>query len=203
MAEKSFSRKYRMFISRLFVAIIVALLIFSGSKWETRPVMSGILFMIGVMLVGMATVGRLWCALYISGYKSNTLITIGPYSISRNPLYFFSFLGAAGVGLTTETILIPIIIIICFAILYPLVILSEQKKLVEIHKDAFVEYCKSTPVFFPKLSLFKEPAEYTVKPVIFRKAMFEVMWFVWLLGLTELAEALHDARVLPILFNMY
>jgi hypothetical protein len=33
--------------------------------------------------------------------------------------------------------------------------------------------------------------------------MFEVLWFVWLLGLAELAEALHEARVLPILFKMY
>jgi protein-S-isoprenylcysteine O-methyltransferase Ste14 len=200
---KSFSRKYRIFVTRLFAVILVCMLLFSDSRWEDTPIICGVIFLVGAMLVGLATVGRLWCALYISGYKSNTLITTGPYSISRNPLYFFSLIGAVGVGLTTETLLIPLITAICFAILYPYVVLSEQKKLAELHKEAFAEYCKKVPAFFPSFKLFTEPEEYVVRPVIFRKAMFSVLWFVWLLGVAEFAEALHDAGIVPVLFKMY
>ncbi|MCE5340608.1 MAG: isoprenylcysteine carboxylmethyltransferase family protein [Planctomycetaceae bacterium] len=159
--------------------------------------------MAGSVLVGIAVAGRLWCALYISGYKSNTLITTGPYSMCRNPLYFFSFLGAIGVGLATETISIPVFIVLGFATLYPLVILSEEKKLAYIHKDAFSSYCKKTPLFFPLLKLLNEPKEYVVRPIIFRKAAFEALWFVWLLGLVELVESLHEVGILPVLCNLY
>lgn len=59
--------------------------------------MSTILFLLGLLLVGVATVGRLWCSLYISGHENSELITTGPYSLSRNPLYFFSLPGFAGI----------------------------------------------------------------------------------------------------------
>jgi protein-S-isoprenylcysteine O-methyltransferase Ste14 len=46
-------------------------------------------------LAAMIASHRLWCSLYISGYKNSQLITSGPYSLCRNPLYFFSFVGFA------------------------------------------------------------------------------------------------------------
>jgi hypothetical protein len=86
---------------------------------------------------------------------------------------------------------------------YPLVIKAEQKKLADIHKETFAEYCRKTPVFFPSLKLPNEPEEYTVKPKIFRKALVETVWFVWMLGIVELAEALHDAGLLPTVLKLY
>jgi protein-S-isoprenylcysteine O-methyltransferase Ste14 len=164
---KSGSRKYRIFVSQLFAVVLVSLIVFSEGKLEFNELYGGILFLAGVILIGFATVGRLWCAVFIAGYKNNTLVRTGPYSISRNPLYFFSLLGAIGVGLTTETITAPILIAVFFSILYPFVILSEQKKLSKIYKEEFDDYCKTTPAFFPSFKLLKEPEEYTVKPIVF------------------------------------
>jgi protein-S-isoprenylcysteine O-methyltransferase Ste14 len=200
---RAFSRKYRILLTRIYVVILLFLILFSESLWEKDHITSGIFFLIGVILIGIGAVGRLWCALYISGYKSNVLITTGPYSISRNPLYFFSLLGAVGVALSTETMLIPLSLLICYAVLYPSVILSEEIKLRNIHNEAFEEYCRKTPVFFPNFKLFTEPDEYVVQPKIFRKAVFEVLWFVWMLGLVEFAECLREAHFLPVLFKLY
>lgn len=33
--------------------------------------------------------------------------------------------------------------------------------------------------------------------------MFDALWFVWLLGILELVEALHEAGVLPIVLRLY
>jgi len=199
---RSIARKWRIFVSRVFVAGLVVLVLISESRWE-GSVWGAFFFLIGAVLVGFATVGRLWCSLYISGYKKDTLVTAGPYSLCRNPLYFFSFLGAVGVGLATETLLIPACVILAFAFYYPMVIKAEQEKLAEIHKEAFSDYCKRTPVFFPSLRLLNEPEECVVKPKIFRKTLFEVLWFVWLLGIVELQEALEQARLLPTFFKIY
>jgi hypothetical protein len=130
-------------------------------------------------------------------------VTSGPYSISRNPSYFFSMIGAAGVGLATETLLIPFVIVVLFLIYYPSVIKSEEKRLLSLHGEKFKAYYNKTPSFFPKISLLKEPETYTVNPKIFRKYIFGVLWFVWLIGILELFEAFHETGVLPIYFCIY
>ena len=193
----------RIAISRIFAGGLIALLIISSSYWEEAFVVKGFLFLLGSLLVGTATVGRLWCSLYISGYKINSLVTEGPYSMCRNPLYFFSFLGAVGVGLATKTFVIPTIIILGFAFYYPIVIKEEEKELREIHKEKFLTYCKNTPSFFPKLLNFYEPENYLVKPKIFKNCLFETIWFVWFLGILELADALGKAGIIPKLLRLY
>jgi protein-S-isoprenylcysteine O-methyltransferase Ste14 len=97
----------RIAVSRIFAGAFFFLLACTDSAQEDS-IVSAILFLLGLVLVGIATVGRLWCALYIAGYKDSDLITSGPYSITRNPLYFFSFVGFAGIGLATETFTFPL-----------------------------------------------------------------------------------------------
>jgi protein-S-isoprenylcysteine O-methyltransferase Ste14 len=200
---RSFIKKKRILISRLFVAALTILVLFSTSRWENIGLWSTAFFLVGVLLVGIATVGRIWCSLYIAGYKTNTLITTGPYSICRNPLYLFSFIGAVGVGLATETLTIPLALIIAFAIYYPLVIKREEQRLRDVHKDEYDNYYRATPSFFPSLKSFKESLEYTVKPKKFRKSLFDATLFVWLVGILELIEALHESGILPVLIKIY
>ena len=196
--------KFRIEISRIFVAVLIIVIIISDSAWETQaPFVSAVLFMVGCVLVGVASLGRLWCSLYIAGYKTDSLITQGPYSLCRNPLYFFSLIGAVGVGFASETITLPVVLFLVFTMYYPSVIKSEEAELSKIHDDKFQTYFQNTPRFIPKLSNFREPEEYVVKPVIFRKHMFDALWFIWLLGIMEILESLHELHVLPTIFNFY
>jgi hypothetical protein len=121
----------------------------------------------------------------------------------RNPLYFFSLLGALGVGLSTETILIPLLTLVAFALYYPFVIKSEEAEMMRFHKSEFEIYMKRVPVFFPKISLLNEPEEYTVKPRKFKKHLFDALWFVWSLGIIEFIEELHELGVLPTIIKIY
>ena len=184
----------------IFFLIVI---LFSSSRWEGLSFTSNVLFLFGCILVGIASLGRLWCSIYIAGYKNDTLVTLGPYSISRNPLYFFSMIGAAGVGLATETLLIPLALVLLFLIYYPNVIRSEEKRLLSIHGAKYEEYRDNTPFFFPKISLLREPETYTVNPRILRKNIFGALWFVWLMGIIELFEAFHETGILPIYFRIY
>ncbi len=202
-AVRSEKRGRRILHSRLFAAGLFLLVLLSDSRWENVGLTSAVLFFAGALLVGVATVGRLWCSLYISGHKTKLLVTSGPYSLCRNPLYFFSLLGAIGVGMVTETVTVPIAIAAGFALYYPSVIREEEKRLAEIHGDEYAEYQRNTPVFLPSISHLTEPEEYSVNPRIFKKSIFEALWFVWIVGIIELLEEIHATGMIPTLFHLY
>lgn len=201
MSPAAVFEKNRSIVSSLFGLLIIVFVLITTSKWE--PPVEGLLFATGCLLVGVASLGRLWCTLYISGYKDRVLVTVGPYSICRNPLYFFSFLGAIGVGLATETLAFPLIIAIGFALYYPPVIRSEESRLRQIHGEQFEIYREQTPAFLPNFRQFQEPESYQVRPKIFRKHMFYALWFIWILGILELIESFHQLGTIPTAFGLY
>jgi protein-S-isoprenylcysteine O-methyltransferase Ste14 len=198
----SFFGTHRILVSRLF-GVAFFLIVLASESVHEGTVFEAVLFLAGLVLVGIATVGRLWCSLYVSGYKDTELITTGPYSVSRNPLYFFSLLGFAGIGFATETVTLGIALPLITAIGYPAVIKREEHQLRERFGTAFEAYCARTPRFFPDFSRFTEPASYVVNPRLFRRTMIDVIWFVWFVGLIELVEALHELHVFAPLIRLY
>jgi protein-S-isoprenylcysteine O-methyltransferase Ste14 len=168
--------KLRLHVSQIFAVILAFIVFLSESAWEVKlPFISAALFAIGIFLVGIASLGRLWCSLYIAGYKKAAVVTEGPYSMCRNPLYFFSFLGAIGVGCASETFLIPAIILVAFSVYYPFVIKSEEVELRKLHGEEFNTYLENVPRFLPNISMLKEPEKYTVNPAIFKRHMFDAL----------------------------
>ena len=80
---------------------------------------------------------------------------------------------------------------------------SEEARLARIHQGDFDLYRERTRAFFPKLNDFKEPDEYVVKPIIFRKNMMDAIWFILLVALLSFTSALHQSGVLPAFFSVY
>jgi protein-S-isoprenylcysteine O-methyltransferase Ste14 len=172
--------KLRIRISQIFACLLFVLICVSSSLWEDKaPFATTVMFFLGAVLAGLASLGRLWCSVYIAGYKKERLVTLGPYSMCRNPLYFFSLVGALGVGLASETLLIPLVILIAFVGYYSLVIKAEEAELMRLHKNEFEIYMKEVPRFFPKISLLKESEEYIMNPKVFKMHMFNSFWFIW------------------------
>ncbi|THB76258.1 MAG: isoprenylcysteine carboxylmethyltransferase family protein [Desulfobacteraceae bacterium] len=196
--------EFRTHITKGFAILVVLLMCIGESHWDDAlPSLTTMMIFSGILLVGVASAGRLWCSLYIAGYKTNRLVTQGPYSMCRNPLYFFSFIGAVGVGLSSETFIIPLLILVAFGLYYPFVIRKEEKRLLHLHREEFKRYLSRVPRFFPKLSLLEEPLHYQVKPVRFKKQMFDVLWFVWVLGVIEIIEECHRQDIFPAIITIY
>jgi hypothetical protein len=131
------------------------------------------------------------------------LVTEGPYSLLRNPLYFFSLVGFIGVGLCTETLSMPLLLVLAFFCYYPWVINNEEKKLKMLYGEQFEAYAKKTPRFFPRISNFHEPDTYIINPKIFLRHMSDTMLFPIILGALEIVEHLHAANILPHYFSIY
>jgi protein-S-isoprenylcysteine O-methyltransferase Ste14 len=197
-------QKVRLYLTRIFVVLLLGILLFARNKWEIRaPLVSTVLFSIGCFFAGIASLGRLWCSLYIAGHKIKHLIVQGPYSICRNPLYFFSMLGSIGVGLASETFTIPAILFVAFTFYYPFIIRYEEEKLRNQFGQQYDAYVRRTPRFWPKWSLLTEPEEYVVNPKTFKRHLFSTLWFIWLIGILELIEGLHEVNLVPEYFSLY
>ena len=132
---------------RLVLWLLMVGSFFVASRWEGYPVMEGLLFFAGCMLAAGATIGRLWCTLYIGGYKTTKLITGGPYSLCRNPLYFLSGVGLVGLGFSTGTFTFPLLLALVYAITNITVIRSEESFLGELHGEAYQAYKGAVPRF--------------------------------------------------------
>lgn len=193
----------RIVFTRLAVGVMLLPLLFCRSALDETSLVTGeMLLLLGVTLTGIGVVGRVWCFLYIAGRKNKTLITEGPYSLCRNPLYLFSLVAAVGIGFTSETMLIPLWILVVFMVAYPSVIGREEVFLRERFAGAFDAYVARVPRFWPSLKHFQEPLHLEVNPLAFRRSLQDVVWFVVACGFFEIIEACHDAGYIPVWFHI-
>lgn len=176
-------------------------LIFTTHSWENIWITLGV-EAVGFILIVIGGLGRLWAVVYIYGYKNNSLITAGPYSMVRNPLYFFSFFGALGIGVSSKNIIVLGIIMVFFVIYYPWVVINEEKKLEELYPEKYDEYKKNVPRFFPKFKALKEPESFKVKTSKYSDLFLDVMWFFWFYILLRLVEVMHRSEIIPVLFKV-
>jgi len=195
--------RWRKGISRLMAGLLITALCFGNRTGEENEVLTGLEFLAGIFLIGVGTLGRLWCSVYVAGNKTSDLIIVGPYSVCRHPLYFFSLVAALGVGFASETITLPVVIVVFYALYYPRVIRDEDAKLLSIYGERFEIYRNRVPAFVPKVSLLVEPEQHTTNVRIFRNHLLSALWFVWFVGVLELAEMLHEVHWLPTLFPFY
>jgi protein-S-isoprenylcysteine O-methyltransferase Ste14 len=193
-----------MLASRALAALLLLALLVSSENWcHVAPAVECLLSLAGWILVGLGMSGRIWCGSYISGRKNQSLVVEGPYSISRNPLYFFSFVAGLGVMLVSETLLLPLAFCLVFWAYYPGVISREEGRLRDLHGAVFDAYRARVPRFWPNFRLFAEPADYRVSAARFRRNLADVALFVMAGGLVEFIEGMHSSGYLPTLLRIY
>jgi protein-S-isoprenylcysteine O-methyltransferase Ste14 len=193
--------KYRTAITRIMAVLLVGLILFSSHSFSQDSLWDLFFETSGIFLLGVCCMGRLWALMYISGNKIHTLVTEGPYSIVRHPLYVFSLLGAVGIGLLTENIVVLFLLFLFMLGYYPFVVAAEERVLLAKHGKAYEDYMARVPRYVPRWSLLNEPPVFSVNTAIYRKAYFDAVWFVWAYIPLEIIERLHETGVLPVFFR--
>lgn len=191
---------HRIALSRLLGIPVLAYALFVEPPKVISPLLADVAELVGLFLLGTAAFGRIWCLVFIAGKKNNALLTDGPYSVVRNPLYVFTFLGVVGFGLAVENPLLALILGILFATYYPFVVRREEKHLESIFGAVFQEYCRRTPRWIPDFRLYHEPQTMTVYPAKIRQGIFDAMWFVWAFLAKEAVEEFRQLGVLATWF---
>lgn len=197
---KSMIENLRKPISLLVASLLIFLLVF------VQPRGFGTLRMELVKLAGFALVfagvlGRILCTVYIGGRKNRELCQSGIYSMCRNPLYFFSFLGLIGIFLVAQHITITVVAGSLFLILYHNVILSEEKKLRALFPLVFPAYQKNVPRFWPRGGSLKDSKILKVNTGIFIRSLSEVLWFLFALIAIEAIGIMRSHGIIDPIFS--
>jgi len=194
--------KYRLPLSKAFVAIVLLLIVFTSSIWPLSAPSVWIIDSIALSLLLVACLGRVWCIMYIGGHKNTSVVSAGPYSMVRNPLYVFSFIGALGLVLMTHSIVIAALLLIFYVGIYPFVVAKEESNLHKLFGDAYQDYCNRTPRFVPSLKLYSSESQIPADASRMEKSLFDsgcfVLAFIALSGI----RLAHDSGVIPVLFRL-
>jgi protein-S-isoprenylcysteine O-methyltransferase Ste14 len=190
----------RKIVFLLGVGVLTALFIVGASRWSIN-VEDGIEWA-GIGLIVIAIVGRTWCSLYIGGRKTSLLVTTGPYSVSRNPLYVFSIIGAIGIGAQLGTISVAVLAGVFAWLVHILVVIQEERLLRASHGEAFRDYAARVPRFWPRLSAWSNVDLLEVRPRNVVITFFDACIFLAAVPLAEVFEYLQHTGVLPVLLRL-
>ncbi len=84
--------------------------------------------------------------------KDAQLATCGVYALTRNPLYFGSFMLSLGFALMSWNPIAAALLLVPSAIIYPNVIRKEEAHLARLFGDDFRTYRARVPRFLPRLA---------------------------------------------------
>ena len=196
--------RVRLNVTRVLGVLFFFTLCVSISHWASHPLFEKSLFFVGLTLASLGAFGRVWALSHIAGNKSEQLITTGPYSLCRNPLYFSSLLLALGIGFCTETFTAAILLGILVTFVSLSGVRREESRLLKWFGADYEAYCARVPRFVPRsLRGYSEPETITISSRFMRRGVFEIAPLFTLIGSFELLEALHQTHVLPVWFVIY
>jgi len=150
-----------------------------GTFWHFNPwrIFSGVLLVIISLYIAVWATSALWYTgrgLPISAFPPKRLVTAGPYSYARHPLYLAFILYIFGIGVIFSPSMVFIIdpIFILLLILY---ILREEKHLLKKFGQDYLHYRKNVP----GLWTFKKGTEAPYVPNPFIISLYLILSFTF------------------------
>lgn len=174
-------------------------LLFVRSFWAPERLVHESLEWVGIGLIGLAILGRVWSSMYLGGRKKQVVVRTGPYSIVRNPLYVFSVIGAAGVGLCTGSVLVAFLFAFATWLVFDGVIRREERYLTEHLGTPYLDYLASTPRWIPSFSKWTSTETLEVRPNLMWRTLRDAIWFFAAFPMLEALEQAQIHHWLPVL----
>ncbi|MDX3927266.1 MAG: isoprenylcysteine carboxylmethyltransferase family protein [Shinella sp.] len=198
-SQTAFNQKKRIATLWLLAIAFLLTIVFSRPLWGDGTEIHETVEVAGLVLVFFAMLGRLWSILYIGAHKNRSLVTAGPYSMTRNPLYFFSLVGIAGIGLMFGSALLTAALTLsCYAV-FRYTAMREAAYLASLFGEAYDRYAASTPLLLPNPRLYSGPAEVTFSQAALTTTFFDCLFLIALFPLIEGVEMLQAGGYLTAL----
>jgi protein-S-isoprenylcysteine O-methyltransferase Ste14 len=127
------------------IRVPLGFLLAAGYLVVARPTV--LTLVVGTAIAFAGLLVRAWAAGHI--VKNDRLATTGPYAHTRNPLYFGSFLIAAGFAIAAHWSLL-LLVIAFFVLIYGPTIRDERLGIRARFPDAYEEWERNVPSFVPR-----------------------------------------------------
>lgn len=204
---RTFRQRKRIIFFWMSSPLLASLLLFTEPMWIDGDIRNEIIRQIGALALLTCIAGRCWAALHIGGQKNQQLVTSGPYARTRNPLYFFSTVGLAGVGPAVGSLTLGVVFF-CFSYLaFSYVIRREEWALEHLFRGEYRAYVMLVPRFFPSLSAIvveRRTAEQDVyKPHALRTTFWHALVFLLPIPLYNVIKYLHESGAITPLIKIY
>ena len=144
---------------------------------------------------------RMWSMFYLGSRKSRELVTEGPFSICRNPLYVGTFMVFIGVSLCFENLVMLIFATSVAIPVHFVAVRSEERHLKELFQDEYEAYCRSTPRFLFRLANYRSSGTVSVSTRLLRRVVIDVVGVALVPALADLVDTLHIQGILPVVWT--
>jgi len=150
--------KYRQHLQ----VIVLAAALFSGRRLPTSRedrailALSALLVLLGGGLRSWAMGYHTWRRTKGESARRN-LVTAGPYSLTRNPLYLGTFMIGCGIASMSGRLWLLAAFAVVFVISHYAIIRWEEGKLIGEFGDEFLDYFSRVPRLFPGVKLGAPP----------------------------------------------
>lgn len=194
--------KTRIKETRVVAILFAFVLLMTQSPWGTDGFLPQLLRWVGYFLIIICVLGRTWSAAYIGGHKARIIVDLGPYSVTRNPLYVFSFIGAVGIGCATGMVVPALVIGAVYVVYYRMIVAREEEHLSARHGEVFRDYVARVPRWIPDPKLWQEASEPMGYPRNVYLAARDASAFFLTLPMFAFIGWLQNLEILPVLLRL-
>jgi len=193
---------FRLRLTRLLILPVALVALATRHSHPADALVDTLLTAGGVLLLVLAAGGRAWASIHLAGRKNDVLVTTGPYSLTRNPLYFFSLLGFIGVGMAMGSLVLASAFAAVFLLSHWPTILAEERFLEDRFGPDYEEFRTSAPRFLPAIRRPISAGTIPINTTKLSMALRDCMAIPLVLIVVEVMEWAQVTGFLPVLVTL-
>ncbi|WP_157944509.1 methyltransferase family protein [Mangrovicella endophytica] len=196
------TQRTRKIVIRIAAGIVLPLILFADARLDHGHYLREFVETFGLLLIVFGLMGRAWCSLYIGGHKARRLVRSGPYSLSRNPLYLFSFIATAGIGAQTGSVMMMLLCLVGGWLIFRPVIDREEQALASLFPEEYGTYHLAVPRLVPSLRQWADVDRLEINPKLYRRTVLDSLAWLALVPVIQLVVLTHQTGHLPVFIHL-